>query len=367
MGSQTIQFLWHFPVPICHNCYGRFLDDGYGNTKICRRRCFSGGGSRWDWEKNVDPRQRSRFTDSYVADDYDEEVEYSFRNGAKGRIWWSDDFDAEDDDEDDEGFGILEASIGFDWVFKLMSFIILVEVDGQVGLKFWKSESGKVSNVISNVLCKVPSSLFPVRSSLCIRYTSIVMPGVLFAFYDAMELALLQMFRAFGWMIPAVIISLLLGTGPNAIIMALALPLAQSALSLAAEALLGRADEPPRPRPKSKKRPFAGATNRTRVRKEKEVRTHKGKEAENYKSWVDANNVSTKNEKHKHQRFNGWDELDNQPRVDKEPRVASVKSTNKPRGQEAVKISRRTKGDTPLFMRLLIAMFPYLGFWTKLF
>ncbi|KAL0302991.1 UNVERIFIED_CONTAM: hypothetical protein Sradi_6167200 [Sesamum radiatum] len=150
-----------------------------------------------------------------------------------------------------------------------------------------------------------------------------------------MELALLQIFRAFGWMIPAVIISMLLGTGPNAIIMALALPLAQSALSLAAEALLGRVYEHPRSRPKSKKRPFAGATNRTRVRKEKEYRTQKGKEAENYKSWVDANNGSTKNEKRKQQRFNGWDELDNQPRVDKEPRVGSVKNANEPRVQEA--------------------------------
>lgn len=189
----------------------------------------------------------------------------------------------------------------------------------------------------------------------------------MFASYDAMKLALLQIFRAFGWMIPAVIISLLLGTGPNAIIMALALPLAQTALSLAADALLGRANEPPRTRPKSKKRPFAGAANRTRVRKEKEIRTQTGKETGNYKSWVDGNNVSAKNEKWKRQNFNGWDELDNQPRVDKEPRVGSVKNANEPRAQETVKISRKTKGDTPLFMRLLIAMFPYLGFWTKLF
>ncbi|KAL2227829.1 UNVERIFIED_CONTAM: Long chain base biosynthesis protein 1b [Sesamum indicum] len=114
MGSQ---FLCHFPLPICRNCYSRFLDDGYGDGKILWWRCFSGGrsgGSRWDWEKNVNPRQRSRFTDSYVAEEYDEE--YSFRNSAKERIWWSD----EDDDEDDEGFGILEASIGFNWVFKLL-------------------------------------------------------------------------------------------------------------------------------------------------------------------------------------------------------------------------------------------------------
>lgn len=182
-----------------------------------------------------------------------------------------------------------------------------------------------------------------------------------------MELALLQVFRAFGWMIPAVIISLLLGTGPNAIIMALALPLAQSALSLAADTLWGRADETPRPKPKSKKRPFAGARRHTRVRKEKEIRTQTRKEAGNYKSWFEANNVSAKKEKRNPQNFGGWDELDNQVRVDKDPHVAPVKQENEPRAQERVKISRRTKGDTPLLMRLLIAMFPYLGFWTKLF
>ncbi|KAL0317522.1 UNVERIFIED_CONTAM: hypothetical protein Sangu_2166500 [Sesamum angustifolium] len=123
MGSLAVQFLCHFPVSICHNSYDRSLDDAHDNSKIRWWWCFSGGrsgGSRWDWEKNVKPRQRSRFTDSYVGEKYDEEVGYSFRNGAKERIWWSDDFDAEDDDEDDDGFGILEASIGFNWVFKVV-------------------------------------------------------------------------------------------------------------------------------------------------------------------------------------------------------------------------------------------------------
>lgn len=175
------------------------------------------------------------------------------------------------------------------------------------------------------------------------------------------SLALLQVFRAFGWMIPAIMISLLLGTGPNAIIMALALPLAQTALSLAAETLWG-----PRPKPKSKKRPFARSTGRTRVRKEKEIRTQKGKEAGDYKSWVDGNNVSAK-ERRNPRDFGGWDELDNQERANKDPLVTPFKVANESRSQERIKISRRTKGDTPLFMRFLIAMFPYLGFWTKLF
>lgn len=67
----------------------------------------------------MNPNRRSRFSDAYVTDEYDEEDEFGFRNAAKQRVWWSDDLYAEDDEED-EGFGILEASIGFGWVFKVV-------------------------------------------------------------------------------------------------------------------------------------------------------------------------------------------------------------------------------------------------------
>lgn len=183
-----------------------------------------------------------------------------------------------------------------------------------------------------------------------------------------MECAILQIFRAFGWMIPAAGISLLMGTGPNAIIMALALPLAQSAFSLAADTLWGRADETPRPKAKkSRKRPTTGAPGRTRVRKEKETRAQTRKEAGTYKSWFEGNNVSAKKDSRNRSNFGGWDELDNPVRENKDPRVVPIKQEEETRAQEMLKISRRTKGDTPLFMRLLVAMFPFLGYWTKLF
>lgn len=184
-----------------------------------------------------------------------------------------------------------------------------------------------------------------------------------------MELAILQFLRAFGWMIPAVIISCLMGTGSNGIIMTLALPLAQSALSLATEALWGRADETPRTRKRSsKKRPFAGPQHRARVRKEKENRSRTRKEAgNNYKSWFEGNNVSSTKKEMNWQDFGGWDELDGQVRADEEPRATSVKQGDEPRVEGRIKISRRTKGDSQLFMRFLIGMFPFLGFWTKLF
>ncbi|KAL3820121.1 hypothetical protein ACJIZ3_006026 [Penstemon smallii] len=169
---------------------------------------------------------------------------------------------------------------------------------------------------------------------------------------------ILKVFRAFGWMIPAVVMSLLLGTGPNAIIMTLALPLAQSALSLVTDTLWGRSSESegPRPRTKSKKRPFSRAKTNTRARKEKGNRTQSG----DYKSWVAANN-----EKGGSRNFGGWDELDGHMRVNNA--AQGVKNANESRvEEERVQISRRTKGDTPLLVRLLIATFPFLGFWTKL-
>ncbi|KAL8529418.1 hypothetical protein ACS0TY_006739 [Phlomoides rotata] len=296
MGSQPIQLLAQFSIPISQkwNYHRRFADDHF------RWRFFSGGrsgSSRWEWGKKANPNLGSRFSDAYVTNEYDEEGGFgSFRNTAKQRVWWSDDLYAEDDEEEDEGFGILEASIGFDWVFKV--------------------------------------------------------------------------FRAFGWMIPAVIISFLMGTGPNGIIMTLALPLAQSALSLATETLWERADETPRPRKSkrpSKKRPFAGAQRRTRVGKEEEIRSQTRKEAGNYKSWLEGNNASSKKKEMNGQDFGGWDELDRQVRADKEPRTTSVKQGDEPRKEERLKISRSPKGDSQLFMRFLIAMFPFLGFWTKLF
>ncbi|KAL3631017.1 hypothetical protein CASFOL_024001 [Castilleja foliolosa] len=280
MGSQTIQFLTQLPLPISN----RFVVDRYTNSKTRRHRRLSsgrGGGSRWDWEKNVSPNRLSRSSDTYVADDYEEDDEYRSRSSAKQRMWWSED----SYDEEDEGFGILEAPLG--------------------------------------------------------------------------SIGFLSVFRAFGWMIPAVIISLLLGTGPNTILMTVALPLAQSAFSLAADTLWGTSVETPRPKSKkSKKRPF---TSRARGRKEKETRFQTRNGAGNYKSWVDANNASDKNGKTSREQFGGWDELD------KEPRARPTEQADEPRVRERVKISRRTKEETPLLTRLLIAMFPFLGFWTKLF
>lgn len=114
MGSRPIQLLTQFSVPISRN---------FTAGRARRWQCFSGdrsGGSRWEWHKKANPNLGSRFSDTYATNEYDEEDGFRFRNTAKQRVWWSDDLYAEDDEEEDEGFGVLEASIGFNWVFKVV-------------------------------------------------------------------------------------------------------------------------------------------------------------------------------------------------------------------------------------------------------
>ncbi|CAA2979351.1 Hypothetical predicted protein [Olea europaea subsp. europaea] len=293
MATQLVQLISPFTVSYRNYHYG-FKTSNNKKVNWCRYTGGRSGGSNWDWERTVKPNQRSRFGNQFATDDDDEGEEFGFRNAAKQRIWWSEEFHEEDEEEEEEeGFGILEGSIGFNWIFKV--------------------------------------------------------------------------FRAFGWMLPAIIISLLVGTGPNTIIMALALPLAQSTLSLVADTLWGRSGDTSSPKSKGKKWKYSGATSNTRVGKEKrkDPRTRR-KEAWDYRSWASASNVSNKSGKRDRQNFGGWDELDKQTGVPKVSNTAPIVKANKPRMQDKVNMSRRTKGGTPLLVRLLIAVFPFLGSWTKL-
>lgn len=118
MGSQAIQIFCEIAIPASRSQFRRFVYENCTNFRTIRWRVFSGGrsgGSRWDCDGDSSPDRRSRFGDAYATYDCDEEVGFGFRNAAKQRVWWSDD----EDDGEDDGFGILEASIGFDWVPKV--------------------------------------------------------------------------------------------------------------------------------------------------------------------------------------------------------------------------------------------------------
>ncbi|KAL9262849.1 hypothetical protein AKJ16_DCAP14354 [Drosera capensis] len=182
-----------------------------------------------------------------------------------------------------------------------------------------------------------------------------------------------KLLRAFGWMLPAVIISLLVGT-PNTLIMALALPLGQSAISLVLDklwAVSGYREKGSRSR--AKRNPFARASSRTQARERTRERgPGTSQQPRSYQSWTSMNHGTAKHGGRGRMNFRGWDELDKKGGesgdVFREKKVQDdTRDEYLPRQQTNGKLSRRRNREKPLFFRLLIAVFPFLGSWTRLF
>ncbi|XP_050220975.1 uncharacterized protein LOC126671261 [Mercurialis annua] len=182
------------------------------------------------------------------------------------------------------------------------------------------------------------------------------------------EFWVFKVIRAFGWMVPAIGISLLLGTGPNPFLMALAVPLGQTAISLVIDRVWGTASSRPRSsyrtRSKTRRKPFVRPTSRERTSKEQDDRKTREEKQSYSQSWTAASDgVSFKKGGHK---FGGWDELDNMHKVPKEKARQTTDEFPKQQQRQAkVKLGRTRGRDKPLFVRLLIAIFPFLGSWSR--
>ncbi|XP_049389651.1 uncharacterized protein LOC125854214 [Solanum stenotomum] len=172
----------------------------------------------------------------------------------------------------------------------------------------------------------------------------------------------MKVLRAFGWMFPAIIMSVVLGTGTNTIIMALALPLAQSALSLVMDAIWGWSDEGPRSNYKKKKRRYAREASNPGTRMGKGENTRNGK----VRDYQSSNGAPDRKKSGSTLNFGGWDELDNH-RMEGQQEKALNRRPAEPKQLTDGKLSKRIgRRETPFVLRLLIAVFPFLGSWTKL-
>lgn len=174
------------------------------------------------------------------------------------------------------------------------------------------------------------------------------------------------MFRSFGWMLPAIISSLLLATGPKAFLMALAIPLGQSALSLVFQKISGRKPSKQKRKGRNKQKTSARYARKVKIEEEEATEsegTRRG--AMGYQTWVGGNDVQADKNSQDSPRFGGWDDLDRRTTFNKGSAQRSAQNAN---GELRSKLSRkRGKGETPLLLRLLIAVFPFLGTWTKFF
>jgi len=172
------------------------------------------------------------------------------------------------------------------------------------------------------------------------------------------------MFRSYGWTLPPIIISWLLASGPKAFLMALVLPLGQSALSLAFEKLWGRTQSRPKRKSRMRRKPSASTVSSVETEAEEQdesQETRKGKVG--YQSWVAGNDGPVSNGGQDAPNFGGWDDLDRSGFAQKAYRMTGGSRQTTEKG----KLSRRErKNGTPLLLRLLIAVFPFLGSWTKM-
>ncbi|KAE9617584.1 hypothetical protein Lal_00034282 [Lupinus albus] len=170
-----------------------------------------------------------------------------------------------------------------------------------------------------------------------------------------------KVFKSYGWTFPIILASWLLASGPKAFLMALALPLVQSALSLAFEKLWGQAKG--KPKRKYRMRRKSRSMNGNRVAEEPAENQNSRKGKTGYQSWVVENNGSVDRGSQKAPSFGGWDDLERP--ATKSSRVMNGSSQRVP--SEGGRLSKRErKSDRPLLLRLLIAIFPFLGTWTKM-
>ncbi|XVF30975.1 hypothetical protein REPUB_Repub16aG0105600 [Reevesia pubescens] len=176
------------------------------------------------------------------------------------------------------------------------------------------------------------------------------------------EFWLFKVFRSLGWMLPAIAISLLLGTGPNAFIMALAVPLGQSALSLVFDKVSGRASKSRKftSRSKTKRRHFTRSANNARTNKGKQEANKNGGEKASDSSWLNTDGGLRDKGAKRAPKFGGWDQVESQKRA------PSQRENGQAKQQKKGKFSRIGRvRETSLLLRLLIAVFPFLGSWTR--
>ncbi|KAK1592775.1 hypothetical protein Q3G72_030197 [Acer saccharum] len=175
---------------------------------------------------------------------------------------------------------------------------------------------------------------------------------------------ILKVFKSYGWLLPAIIISFLLATGPKAFLMALALSLGLSALSLAFEKLQGKLQR--RPKSKTRMRRKTSYSNATSVEmnEEEQEESHENRNKKMSEFWVGSDNGSVRKGSEDAPSFGGWDDhLDGAGSMRRKSRVTGGSQR---RREEKLSGNGRSS-ETPLLLRLLVALFPFISSWAEMF
>lgn len=174
-----------------------------------------------------------------------------------------------------------------------------------------------------------------------------------------------QVFKSFGLFLPFIIISFLLATGPKAFLMALGPSLAISILSLAFEKLRGKTQQhKPKRKAKTRKKSYSRSSSSFKTKegqKDERQETKKGRRVNEYR--MGSNNGAFYKGNADEPVFGGWDDLYAEEFM-RETSAAREGS----QGTENGKLSGlKEKSEVPLLVRLLIALFPFIGSWAEMF
>lgn len=216
------------------------------------------------------------------------------------------------------------------------------------------------------------------------------------------RMGLEQVFKSFGWFLPVIIISYMVASGLKAFLMTFGFYLVVSLVLSIFEKLWGMTLW--KPIRKSRVRRKASSVYASRVQMEDgevEEAQDAAEEKMDTPSWVGSNNGPVNKGNQDVPDFGGWDILDearpmqgtspvtSEPKMTEEEilsgngrRVPRKSQTTKEEklsgnGRRATSKSQRTedeklsgngrRSDIPLLLRLLIAVFPFIGFWAKMF
>ncbi|KAJ6313136.1 hypothetical protein OIU77_014612 [Salix suchowensis] len=187
-------------------------------------------------------------------------------------------------------------------------------------------------------------------------------PGILEEAIDS--LWVLQLAKSYGWMFPPIVITSLLVSGPKAFLSVLALSVGQSALTFAFQKLLGKTSRKPKRKARKRRKTTGSPLNDADFGDEKQEKEEAVKGRMGYRSWGVGDNGSFNEDNQDAPNFGGWDEFDTTGSVQRRPQ-RKRQPRKKPLANGKWSGSGR-KSDMPLLLRLLIAVFPFLGSWTKM-
>ncbi|ESQ51918.1 hypothetical protein EUTSA_v10017015mg [Eutrema salsugineum] len=164
---------------------------------------------------------------------------------------------------------------------------------------------------------------------------------------------ILKAFKSYGYLLPFIIFSLFLSTGPKAFLISLAVAIVPSLLFLAFQKLIGW-----------DKRRRTSMANQFVIEEEEEEMERRSRVRYNPSSQARSNvngRGINRGSAEMASRFGGWDELDRLGTISEQPRNETSKKPMKTR-----KTIRREKAAEPLLLRLLVSLFPFLSSYTNM-